>query len=60
MDGPLLKNIDGPSEIVKTHCVGPGKLSCNDQLPLFCTIFFLNTQYMTNLTLVSPVKMEYG
>ena len=45
MDGPLLKNIDGPSEIVKTHCVGPGKLSCNDQLPLFCTIFFLNTQY---------------
>ena len=44
MDGPLLKNIDGPSEIVKTHCVGPGKLSCNDQLPLFCTIFFLKAQ----------------
>ena len=24
------------------------------------TLFWLNTQYMTNSTLVSPVKMEYG
>ena len=36
--------MDAPSENIETHCVGPGKLSSNDQLPLFCTIFFLKAR----------------
>ena len=40
----LLENIDAPSKINHSIFLGLGKLSSNDQLPLFCRIFFLKAR----------------